>query len=104
MKASESTNLKSTSTIIENMDRFLIESPHTTHNCKLAVKGVQSLGYLNNFEWGCKNGVHKGWGIIEVENANQALGVVPAFIRSEATAIQLNKFEPSMIELWGLHE
>lgn len=86
------------------MDRFLVESSHTTHNCKLAVKSIQSLGYLNNFEWGCNDGIHTGWAIIEAENADQALGIVPVFIRDKARAVRLSKFEPSMVSNWGLDE
>lgn len=86
------------------MDKFLVESHHTIHNCKLAVKSVQSSGYLNNFDWGCKDGVHTGWAIIEAENAAQALGIVPAMIRDKARAVRLAKFEPSMVSNWGLDE
>ena len=86
------------------MEQFLIESHHTTHDCKLAVKSIQSLGYLHNFHWGCMDGVHTGWAIIEAENANQALGIVPALIRDKARAVRLTKFEPSMVSNWGLDE
>ena len=82
------------------MDRFLVESPHTTQDCKLAVKLVQSMGYLNNFDWGCKDGVHTGWAVIEAENAAQALGVVPAIVRNKARAVKLNKFETAMVDKW----
>lgn len=86
------------------MDKFLVESNHAVHNCKLAVKSVQSLGYLNNFEWGCKDGVHTGWAIIEAENASEALGIVPALIRDKARAVRLTQFDPSMVSKWGLDE
>jgi len=82
------------------MDRFLVESPHTLHDCKLAVKQVQSMGYLNNFDWGCEAGVHIGWAVIEAENESQALGVVPALVRGKARAIRLSKFLPEIVEKW----
>lgn len=82
------------------MDRYLVESPHTDHDCKLAMKLVLSMGYLNNFDWGCKDGVHTGWAVIEAENAAQALGVVPAIVRNKARAIKLNKFEAEMVDKW----
>jgi len=82
------------------MDRFLVESPHTVHDCKLAAKLIQSMGYLNNFDWGCKDGVHTGWAIIEAENAAQALGVVPALVRNKARAVKLSKFESDIVEKW----
>ena len=85
------------------MDRFLIESPHTASECKLAVKAVQSMGYLNNFDWGCRDEIHTGWAMIEAENADQALGVVPALIRDKARAIKLNKFESELVDKWETH-
>jgi hypothetical protein len=80
------------------MDRFLVESPHAFPKCKLAVKLIQSAGYLNNFDFGCKDGVHIGWAVIEAENAAQALAVVPAMIRDKARAIKLNKFDSAMVD------
>ncbi|HET6807915.1 MAG TPA: hypothetical protein VFH28_02545 [Nitrososphaera sp.] len=86
------------------MERFLIESPHTARECKLVVKLVQSMGYLNNFDWGCREGVHMGWAMIEAENAAQALGVVPALIRNQATAIKLSKWESEIVDKWETDE
>jgi hypothetical protein len=86
------------------MERFLIESPHTARECKMVVKLVQSMGYLNNFDWGCREGVHTGWAMIEAENAAQALGVVPALIRNQARAIKLSKFPSEIVDKWGIDE
>jgi hypothetical protein len=86
------------------MERFLIESPHTASECKMVVKLVQSMGYLNNFDWGCREGVHTGWAMIEAENAAQALGVVPALIRNQARAIKLSKFPSEIVDKWGIDE
>ena len=80
------------------MERFLIESPHTVEDCKRAVKLVFAMGYLNNFDWGCKGGAHAGWVIIEADNESEALLVVPPFLRSRARAIRLVKFEPEMVK------
>jgi hypothetical protein len=66
------------------------------------VKLIQSAGYLNNFEFGCNDGVHTGWAMIEAENAAEALGVVPAIARSKARAIKLNKFENSIVDQWEI--
>src|SRR5713226_10262985 len=82
----------------EPVDRFLIESPHTVEECKRVVKNVYASGYLNNFDWGCKDGVHTGWVIIEAESGSQALWVVPPFLRSKARAVRLVKYDPEMVE------
>lgn len=79
------------------MERFLVESSHSAHDCVLAVKLVYSAGYINNFDWGCYDGVHTGWAVIEAENAAQALGVVPAVLRDKARAVKLNKFDATSI-------
>lgn len=84
------------------MDKFLVESPHTPHDCKLALKQIHSIGYLNNFEWGCHDGVHTGWAILEAENAAQALAVVPAAVRDKARVVRLSKFESGMVEKWEI--
>ena len=86
------------------MNRFLIESSHTAHECKLAIKQVLSLGYLNNFDWGCEDGIHTGWAVVEAENAAQALGVVPALVRNKAKAVKLAKFEPEIVDKWETPE
>ena len=86
------------------MERFLIESPHTARECKMVVKLVQSMGYLNKFDWCCREGVHTAWAMIEAENAAQALGVVPALIRNQARAIKLSKFPSEIVDKWGIDE
>ena len=86
------------------MERFLIESPHTARECKMVVKLVQSMGYLNNFAWGCREGVHTGWAMIEAENTAQALGVVPALIRNQARALKLSKVPSEIVDKWGIDE
>ncbi len=45
-------------------------------------------------------GVHKAWVIIEAENENQALWVVPPILRTKAKAIKLVKYYPEMVEDW----
>lgn len=78
------------------MDRYMIETLHTENNCHLALNEVSSMGYLHHFDWGCAVGVHCGWAIIEAENEDQALLVVPLVIRDSARAIRLIKYSPEM--------
>jgi hypothetical protein len=84
------------------MDRFLVISPHTERNCVRALKEINSIGYITHFEWGCKDGDHTGWVILEAENAKQALMVVPSVQRHTAKAVKLVKFSPQDIET--MHE
>jgi len=80
------------------MDRFLVVSPHTNEDCKNVLKQVLAAGYLTHFDWGCKDGDHTGWVILEAENAKEALMVVPAGQRASAKAIKLIKFSTEEVE------
>jgi N-dimethylarginine dimethylaminohydrolase len=74
------------------MERYLIETPHTAHDCQMLVDEVYAMGYLNHFDWGCPDGVHSGWAIIEAENEAQARLAVPSLVRNKARVIRLTKF------------
>lgn len=79
------------------MDRYLIISPHTVQDCKKAIHEVTAMGYITHFDWGCKDGEHVGWAIIEAENQKEALLVVPSFQRNTAKAVKLTRFSPEDI-------
>ncbi len=80
------------------MHRYLVVSPHTKEDCAIALKQVLSTGYLTHFEWGCKDGDHTGWAILEAEDAKQALMAVPVAQRHAAKAVRLTRFSPEEIE------
>ena len=75
------------------MDRYLIESPHTAEDCDKVIKEIQMAGFLHHFEWGCKDGVHSAWAIIEAENREHARQIVPWRMREKARIVKLVKFE-----------
>jgi len=79
------------------MNRYLIETPHTKQNCRTLVHLVNAAGYLNHFDWGCIDGVHCGWAIIEAENESQARLAVPPLVRSEARVAKIVKFARSIL-------
>ncbi len=83
------------------MDRYLIETPHSDANCLALLEALNARGYLNNFDWGCKAGVHSGWAIIEAENEAQASLSVPPLVRNLARIVRLNKFTSR--EVMALH-
>lgn len=86
------------------MERYLIETPHTTQDCKLLIDQLYAMGYLYHFDWGCKVGVHCGWAIIEAENEAEARLAVPPMVRSKARVIQLNKFQGDFKSSHEMHE
>jgi hypothetical protein len=77
----------------DGMEKFLIETPHTTANCLMLINQLHSQGYLHNFEWGCSDGVHCGWAIVEAESEEQARMIVPSLIRKDAKVVRIIKFD-----------
>jgi hypothetical protein len=82
------------------MDRYLIETPHAGSGCLALIKQLNAQGYLQNFDWGCKTGIHSGWAIIEAENEAEAQLAVPPLVRSRARVIKLNKFDAKTISYY----
>ncbi len=84
------------------MTRFLIEVPHEADPvaCTRAVHVFLKTGshFLANADWGCTDGVHKAWIIVEVNTKEEAMRVLPADYRSQAKIIKLNKFTLDEIE------
>lgn len=84
------------------MPKFLIEVPHEAEPiaCLRAVKVLQETGshYLTNADYGCHDGVHKAWIVMEVEDKEAARSILPPVYRPGATIIALIKFSPSEIE------
>lgn len=78
------------------MARFLIEIPHegTTAACARAVELFLRTGshFLTHADWGCRDGEHKSWMIVELDSRDEALGIVPSVYRSQAKIVQLNAF------------
>jgi hypothetical protein len=74
------------------MDRYLIETPHTHDECLGLLDQILATGYLHNFDWGCEDGDHTGWAIIEAESQEQAMLAVPAVVRPRARVVKLNRF------------
>ena len=75
------------------MDRYLIETPHTEKDWQMLIDQVYAMGYLNHFDWGCRDGIHSGWAIIEAEDEAQARLAVPSFARSKARIVRLTKYD-----------
>ncbi len=81
------------------MPTYLIEIPHSENasECKQVIRMFVESGshLLTNAHWGCKAGVHKSWFINEFNNKEEALQIVPPFLRHAASIIELVKFTKS---------
>ena len=84
------------------MTRFLIEVPHDAQEaaCARAVETFHQTGshFLVNADWGCSDGEHKAWMILEVESKEDAHSVLPPSLRSEARIVRLNKYTMKDVE------
>ena len=82
--------------------RFLIEVPHeeTMVACARAVEALLKTGshFLTRADWGCKDGEHKAWIIVEVQSKDEARAIVPPAFRSQAKIVQLNSFSLEEVE------
>jgi hypothetical protein len=78
------------------MTRFLIEVPHEADMtaCMRAVEIFLNTGshFLSNADWGCLDGEHKAWIILEADDKEEARLVVPPAYRHQARIVALNKF------------
>jgi hypothetical protein len=81
------------------MPRFLIEVPHekTTLACNQAIDAFLRTGshFLTHADWGCKDGEHAAWLIVDVETKDEARAIVPADFRPNARIVRLNYFTPA---------
>jgi hypothetical protein len=78
------------------MTRYLIEIPHGADKeaCNRAIAVFLQSGshFLANADWGCMDGVHTAWFLMDAENKNEAMMVIPPAFRHEAHIIQLHTF------------
>ena len=82
--------------------RFLIEVPHeaSTVACARVVDVFLKSGshYLSRADWGCRDGDHKSWMIVDVDSKDEARRILPPAFRTIAKIVQLNYFTVDEIE------
>jgi hypothetical protein len=78
------------------MGKFLIEVPHEEEvvACARVVEIFLKTGshFVTNADWGCRDGEHKAWILVEVDNKEEARRILPPAFRSQAKIVSLNKF------------
>ena len=84
------------------MARFLIEVPHDAKEveCARTVQIFLTTGshFLKNADWGCTDGEHKAWMIVDIGSKEEARSILPPPYRSQAKIIGLNKFTMEEID------
>jgi len=84
------------------MARFLIEAHHdrATLACERVVKLFHTTGshYLTHAEWGCLDGHHTAWLMVDVETREQARALLPPAFRAGAKVVALSRFGPEDLD------
>jgi hypothetical protein len=84
------------------MSRFLIELPHDPEElaCARVVKVFLSSGshFLTHADWGCMDGHHSAWIVVDVDSKEDARSIVPPPFRSQARIVALNYFTMEEID------
>lgn len=78
------------------MTRYLIEVPHEDDQiaCARAVQVFLQTGshFLANADWGCLDGEHKAWIILDADKKEDVLSILPLAVRPQAKITSLAKF------------
>jgi hypothetical protein len=84
------------------MGRFLIEVPHEGDKqaCARVVRTFLSAGshLLTQSDWGCMDGNHSAWIIVDVDSKESALQLIPPVFRGQAKIVSLNKFTLEQVD------
>ena len=78
------------------MARFLIETRHTPRECLWAAHQQTDnyTEFVTRFAWGCKDGEHSGWAIVEAADKFAAQALVPRPLHPKTRIVELNGFTP----------
>jgi hypothetical protein len=78
------------------MPKFLIEGPHESEvvACARAIKVLLETGshFLTHADFGCQDGIHKAWIMVDVDTKDEARNILPLGYRDQATIVELCKF------------
>ena len=84
------------------MARFLIEVPHEEElrACARVVQLFLATGshFLTHADWGCEDGVHSAFIVMDANDKEEALRVLPPQFRAEAKVTGLSKFTMEQID------
>ena len=78
------------------MSQYLLEVPHEADlvSCEKAVRILLSTGshFLTHAHFGCRDGVHKAWTIVEMDSKEEARAIIPAEYRNQSLVVKLIQF------------
>jgi len=90
------------------MAKFMIEVPHEadTVACIKAAKILLESGshFMTHAEFGCFDGVHKAWIVVDVDDKTEARNTLHPSLRPLANIVSLNRFSIEQLdELMAAH-
>ena len=84
------------------MPRYIVEAHHDADRlaCARVVQVFLATGshYLTNADWGCYDGRHSAWLVVEASTKEEARMVLPAAFRSAASVTELNQFTMAEVD------
>ena len=84
------------------MPRFLIEIPHSDEHdaCVRAIDAIEKQGshFVTKADFGCADGRHAAWMVVELDSRDQARQIVPPQFRPEAHVVQLEQYTREQIK------
>lgn len=82
------------------MALYLITSNHEPEQCLDALDDMLAKGTdtLNKFVFGCKEGDHTGYAIVDAESRSTALSLLPDFLQETACVSRVDRFTPADIK------
>ncbi len=84
------------------MDKYLVEVTHSDDKveCLRTIQIFLSSGshFLTHADWGCLDGEHRAWFVIDVENKQEALQIVPSYYKNNTKIVKLSRFNLQEIE------
>jgi hypothetical protein len=84
------------------MPSFLVECSHADEHegCVRALDAVMKHGshLMTSLKWGCKDGVHSGWIIADLDDRSDALRLIPPQYRKTSRVVQLNLWSREEID------
>lgn len=91
------------------MPKFLIEVEHPPEvdACAKTIQIFLKTGshFLTNAEWGCRDGEHKAWIIVDVDSKHEARCILPPAFRTDAKIVGLSRFTMEEIDkILGHHQ
>jgi hypothetical protein len=84
------------------MARYLVTAPHTAEQCLTALDAFDTGNSLAKFDFGCEDGDHTGYAIVNARTADEAKMMVPESERANVKVVMLHKFTAA--ELKSFHE